>query len=98
MTQKQYPSTFAEHKDLRHGKIGTPSRDEYERQAQAFILGEMIKEERHLANLTQEALANKVGMSKNFISRIENGQSNVQLDKLYKVIAGLGKRLTLSIG
>jgi HTH-type transcriptional regulator / antitoxin HipB len=97
MTQKQYPSTFAEHKDLRYGKIGTPSREDFERQAQAFILGEMIKEERHLANLTQEALANKVGMSKNFISRIENGQSNIQLDKLYKVIEGLGKRLTLSI-
>jgi HTH-type transcriptional regulator / antitoxin HipB len=98
MKESKILTTHEEFKEKYFGKINTPSRDEYERQAQAFILGEMIKEERHLANLTQEALANKVGMSKNFISRIENGQSNIQLDKLYKVIEGLGKRLTLSIG
>lgn len=90
--------TFSEHLDKRYGKPGTKSRLDFEMKAKAFAIGELIKEERHLANITQEELANKIGAKKSFISRIENGHSDIQLSTLYKLLEiGLGKKVKLSI-
>ena len=91
-------TTFQQHLENRYGKIGTKKRNEFELKSKSFIIGEMIKEERHLANLTQEELAEKAGTKKSYISRIENGQSDIQLTTLFKIIeSGLGKELTLAI-
>jgi transcriptional regulator with XRE-family HTH domain len=58
----------------------------------------LIKEERKLANMTQEQLAEKIGAKKSFISRIENGHSDIQLSTLYKLIEfGLGRKINLTI-
>jgi len=35
--------------------------------------------------LTQEQLADKIGAKKSFISRIENGHSDIQLSTLYRL-------------
>jgi HTH-type transcriptional regulator / antitoxin HipB len=62
------------------------------------MIGEMIKEERHLAKLTQEQLADKIGAKKSFISRIENGQSDIQLSTLFRLLEfGLGKQVELRV-
>jgi transcriptional regulator with XRE-family HTH domain len=62
------------------------------------MIGEMIKEQRHTEKLTQEELAKKAGTKKSYISRIENGQSDIQLTTLFKIIEqGLGRRLRLTI-
>lgn len=79
------------------GDPGTPERDEFERNAEAFILAERLKEERLKAGLTQEQLAEKIGTKKSYISRIENGKADVQLSTLYKIFQGLGKRVSLTI-
>lgn len=98
MTNNSNYINFEELLEKRHGKIGTPSRDDFEMKSKAFIIGEMIKEERRLAKLTQEQLAQKAGTKKSYISRIENGNSDIQLSTLLKIIEiGLGKRLDLSI-
>lgn len=91
-------TNFVDHLEKRYGKIGSPQRDEFEIKSKSFMLGEMIKEERRLANMTQEELAEKSGTKKAYISRIENGKSDIQLATLYKIIeTGLGKRLDLII-
>ena len=41
--------------DIQYGKTGTPERDSFDREAEAFILAERLKEERRNAGLTQEA-------------------------------------------
>lgn len=90
--------TFAAHLDKRYGKTGSESRTEFEIKAKSFAIGELIKEERKLANLTQEELADKIGAKKSFISRIENGHSDIQLSTLYKLIElGLGRKIHLTI-
>lgn len=90
--------TFAEHLDKRYGKIGTKERTDFEIKAKSFAIGELIKEERKLANLTQEQLADKIGAKKSFISRIENGHSDIQLSTLFKLIElGLGRKINLTI-
>lgn len=91
-------TTLSQHLDKEYGKIGTKSRTDFEVKAKAFAIGVIIKEERKLAKLTQEQLAQKIGAKKSFISRIENGHSDIQLSTLYKLIEfGLGRKINLTI-
>jgi HTH-type transcriptional regulator/antitoxin HipB len=90
--------TFSQHLDKRYGKVGTKERTDFEIKAKSFAIGELIKEERKLANLTQEQLAEKIGTKKSFISRIENGHSDIQLSTLFKLIElGLGRKINFTI-
>ncbi len=91
--------TFDEHLDQRYGKIGTEKRTDFEIKAKAFAIGEILREARKEADMTQEELAKKTGTKKSFISRIENGHSDIQLSTLYRLVEiGFGKRVNLTIG
>jgi DNA-binding XRE family transcriptional regulator len=90
--------TFEEHLDQRYGKTGTEKRTDFEIKAKAFAIGEILREARKEAKLTQEELALKTGTRKSFISRIENGHSDIQLSTLYRIVEiGFGKKISLSI-
>jgi HTH-type transcriptional regulator / antitoxin HipB len=96
--RKKTVTTFDELIENRHGKIGTKKRTEFEIKAKSFAIGEIIKEERRLANMTQDELADKTGTKKSFISRIENGHSDIQLSTLFKLVElGLGRKVSLTI-
>lgn len=83
---------------MRYGKVGSESRADFELKAKAFAIGEIIREERRLASMTQQQLAEKTGTRKSFISRIENGHSDIQLSTLYRLLElGLGKKVSLTI-
>jgi DNA-binding XRE family transcriptional regulator len=89
---------FDEIIDIQYGKIGTLNRDEFEKNAQYFIISELLKDARREANMTQEELANKIGTKKSYISRLENGKCDIQLSTLYKIFEyGLGRRISLFI-
>jgi DNA-binding XRE family transcriptional regulator len=91
-------TTWQEHLAKQYGDIGTAKREEFEKNAKAFAIGELIKEARKEANMTQSELAEKAGTQKTYISRIENGQSDIQLATLFRIIeVGLGKQLNLTI-
>jgi HTH-type transcriptional regulator / antitoxin HipB len=91
-------TTFDEHLDKQYGKKGTKKREKFETNSVAFRLGEMLKEERKKANLTQEELAEKTGTKKTYISRIEAGKSDIQLSTFYRLVeVGLSKRIIISI-
>ena len=91
-------TTFEEHLEERYGKIGSKTRTDFDIKAKAFAIGEIIKEERHLSHMTQEQLAIKTGTKKSFISKIENGHSDIQLSTLYRLLEiGLGRTVSLTI-
>ena len=91
-------TTFDELLDIKYGKLGTEKRDEFEIKSKSFVVGEMIKEERKKAHLTQEDLAKKTGTKKSYISRLENGKIDIQISTLFKIFEeGLGKKLGLTI-
>ena len=90
-------STFDELLDVELGRVGTPERDAFEREAQAFCLAQTLKEERLRAGLTQEQLAEKIGTKKAYISRLENGKSDVQLSTLFRIFEGLGRHVSVTI-
>ncbi len=83
----------------KYGEKGTVSRDKYNAEYLAFRLSVILKETRKEANITQEQLAERTGTKKSYISRIEKGQSDIQISTYYKLIEiGLGKQLNISIG
>lgn len=69
-----------------------------EKRNAAYKIGFLIKEVRKEKGLTQEELAFKSGTTKNYISRIENDRSDIELSTLRKIIEiGLGKKLEILI-
>lgn len=83
----------------KYGEKGTPEREKYDADSLAFRLGVMLREARKEANVTQQELAERTGTKKSYISRIERGQSDIQISTYYKLIEiGLGKHLNISIG
>ena len=98
MKKNKIIKTLDEHLSNQYGKIGTLKRDKFEIKAKAFVIGELLKEERKQARMTQEQLASKIGAKKSYISRIENGKTDIQLSTLYRLFeVGLGKSITISI-
>lgn len=92
-------TTFDEHLDKEYGPIGTKRRTEFEIKARAFAIGEILKQERKDARMTQEELAKKTGTKKSYISRIENGHTDIQLSTLFRLFElGFGKTVNLVIG
>jgi ribosome-binding protein aMBF1 (putative translation factor) len=90
--------TLDQFKDKHYGKRGTAKREELESGYENFKIGALIHEARLEKGLTQEELAEKVGTTKSYISKIENNVKEVRLSTLKKIIEiGLGGQLQLSI-
>lgn len=69
-----------------------------EKSVLALKIGRMIRETRLKIGLTQQELALMSGTTRNYISRIENDRSDIELATLYKIIeTGLGKQLDIRI-
>jgi DNA-binding XRE family transcriptional regulator len=64
----------------------------------ALKIGKLIRESRIKSGLTQQELAIKSGTTRNYISRIENDRSDIELATLRRIIeTGLGKNLEINI-
>lgn len=85
-------------KEKYYGKPGTPDRDRLEQGYEDFKLGIMIREARLKSGLTQQELADKVGTTKSYISKIENNIKEVRISTLKRIVEiGLGGNLELRI-
>lgn len=89
--------TFDELLEVEYGKNGTHKRNEFEKGTQIFCLATVLKEERLKAGLTQQQLAERICTKKTYISRLENGKADVQLNTLFRIFEGLGRRVSLTI-
>jgi DNA-binding XRE family transcriptional regulator len=90
--------TLNEFKDKHYGGKGTESRDELDNGYENFKLGTLLHEARLEKGMTQAELAEKVGTTKSYISKIENNVKEVRLSTLQKIVQlGLGGHLDLSI-
>ena len=90
--------TLEQFKDKHYGKRGTANREELEAGYENFKIGALIHEARIEMGLTQEELAEKVGTTKSYISKIENNVKEARLSTLQKIVElGLGGQLQLSI-
>jgi HTH-type transcriptional regulator / antitoxin HipB len=84
--------------DEQYGKKGTPKRDKFDKGYETFKLGTLIHEARLEKGLTQAQLAEKCGINKAYIAKVENDVKNVRISTLQKIIAvGLGGQLHVSV-
>ncbi|TDE41930.1 XRE family transcriptional regulator [Flavobacterium rhamnosiphilum] len=89
---------FTAHLEEYYGEAGTETREKFEEEFDTFKLGVLIQEARKKQHLTQEELAERVGTTKSYISRIENNASDIRLSTLMRIIKdGLGGNLKLSL-
>ena len=57
-------SSLDELLNIEFGEVGTPSREVFDKETEAFCLAQTLKEERKRAGLTQQELAEKIGTKK----------------------------------
>jgi DNA-binding XRE family transcriptional regulator len=90
--------TLEEFKTKNYGKRGSQKREELEAGYELFKIGALIHDTRIELGLTQEELANKVGTTKSYISKIENNLKEARISTLQKIVElGFGGQLELSI-
>ncbi len=91
-------STLEQFKDKHFGQVGSKTREELDAGYQDFKIGALLHEARVQKGLTQEQLAEKVGTTKSYISKIENNIKEVRLSTLKKIVElGLGGEIELMI-
>jgi HTH-type transcriptional regulator / antitoxin HipB len=90
--------SFDTHLLEQYGEVGSEERELYEKGLDAFKIGILIELEREKQELTQEELALRCGTHKSYISRIENGASDIRLSTLIRIIEqGLGGKMRIEI-
>jgi len=91
-------TSFDDHLDEQYGKVGTESSQKFQEEFETFKIGVLIQEARKKQQLTQQQLAEKVGTTKKYVSRIVNNASDIRLSTLMRIIReGLGGSLKLSL-
>lgn len=97
-TKNKNLMSLEEFKEKNYGKRGTKERDELEAGYEAFKIGALIHDTRLAMGMTQAQLAEKVGTTKSYISKIENNIKEARISTLQKIIElGFGGQLELNI-
>ncbi|MBN8585434.1 MAG: helix-turn-helix transcriptional regulator [Ignavibacteria bacterium] len=98
MKQKNKLKSLDQHIEEQYGKRGTAKRDKFEKSYESFRLGIILQQARLKKGLTQGELADKIGTTKSYISKIENDVKEVRISTLMKIVEkGLGGKLNLSV-
>ena len=75
--------------DKLYGKVGTPEREEFRKEAYSYCVGQLISDARKQERMTQAELAEKVGTNKSYISRIEKGAIEPGVGLFFRIIDAL---------
>jgi len=79
-----------------YGKDGTFSRESFKKEAYSYYTGKIIEQARKEAKITQTELAEKVGSSKSYISRVERGRTEPKVSTFYRIASALGHSVELT--
>ena len=81
--------------DAEFGAPGSPERATAEEQAYAFYSGQLIRDARKGEKVTQSELASRIGSTKSYISKIENGTMTPSVGTFYRIMGALGLRVEI---
>lgn len=63
----------------------------------AAALGQVIRASRKAQKIRQDDAAGSMGVSENFLGKVERGSQSVQWGKLFQVLEGLGVRVMVDV-
>ncbi len=79
----------------KYGEVGSPERAKFDEEAFSFYSGQILLEARREVKVTQAQLAEKVGVNKSYISKIENGVIEPGVGLFLRIIEALGLRFSI---
>ena len=82
--------------ESRYGKEGSPERLQFEEEAKAFYAAQLLLQARKEAKVSQSELALRVGTTKSYISKIENGVVEPGVGLFFRLINALGLRIDIT--
>lgn len=95
MSKKELMDVDAMMSEL-YGEVGTPEREQFRMEAYNYCVGQIVSEARKREKITQQELAESVGVTKSYISRIEKGHVDPSAGLFLRIIACLGLNITSS--
>jgi len=63
----------------------------------AAAIGKVVRASRKAQKIRQDDAAGSIGVSENFLGKIERGSESVQWGKLFQVLEGLGVRVIVDV-
>ena len=63
----------------------------------AAAIGKVVRASRKAQKIRQDYAAGSIGVSENFLGKIERGSESVQWGKLFQVLEGLGVRVMVDV-
>ena len=82
--------------DAKYGKVGTPEREQFRREAYVYYMGQILQDARKSEKITQKELAQRVGVNKSYISKIEKGIIEPGIAMFYRIASALGRTIEIS--
>jgi len=80
----------------KYGAPGTPEREKFEMEAEAYYSGLLLRKARKEAGMTQAEVAGKIGANKSYISRIENGLIIPTATSFFRIVSAMGMQVQIS--
>ena len=90
--------TGTQHLAEKYGEKETPSREEFDARAKAWYFAELLRNERKRQKLTQQQLGERIGKKREYVSSLEQGQTDMQLSTFMLIANALGLRFSLVLG
>lgn len=81
-----------------NAKFGAPGSEQREKaidDARNFYTGQILHDARKEVKMTQSQLAEKVNVTKSYISRLENGGIVPSVSMFYRIVDALGMRVEI---
>ncbi len=82
--------------EKQYGKHGSKERNAFDEEAYAFYSGQILQEARKKAKVTQAELAQRIGVNKSYISRVENGLITPSAASFYRMVNAMGMKVELT--
>lgn len=81
--------------ETKYGKNGTPERTKFDEEAYAFYTSQILLDARKEAKMTQSELAERINVTKSYISKIEKGLITPSVATFYRIMNALGMRIEI---
>ena len=77
----------------KYGEEGTPQRAKFNEEAYEFYTSQILLDARKEAKMTQSELADKLNVTKSYISKIEKGVITPSVATFYRIMNALGMKV-----